>query len=106
LTVARHTKLNDFIDALTVFVREIKRINSDKPFQEKFADEKKMESGISYRREKDLNWVNTFPLSIHLSMIYWIQRGNNPAEFQGIEKQYVRCVNNWQSIKQFCRDFV
>jgi hypothetical protein len=30
--IARYTKLNDFIDALIVFVREIRRINSDKPF--------------------------------------------------------------------------
>jgi hypothetical protein len=48
-------KLDDFIDALAVFVREIKRINSDRPFQEKFADEREMESGIFYRREKDLS---------------------------------------------------
>jgi hypothetical protein len=105
-TIARHTKLDDFIDALAVFVREMRRINSGRPLQENFADEREKESGISYRREKDPSWVNTFPLSIHPSMICWTQRGSNPAEPQGVEKQYVRCVDNWQSTEQPRRDFV
>jgi hypothetical protein len=106
-TVASHLGYADFIDALAVFIREMRRIRDMRPLED--MDRMNSETkrcGISYIREAEPCWVNSYPVSLHSSMKCWIKTGKDPRDVQATTEQFVRCSERWQNKSKDRRDYV
>ncbi len=106
--IARHLGQPDFIDALAVFVREMRRIMDGEyiPKPGHHNDLNAQKCGISYLREPNPNWVESYPISLHSSMGCWIKTGKDPEDVQVTTKQLIRCKEQWHGKSKARRDFL
>lgn len=95
-TPAREAKLPDFFAALAVFIWE----NRHK------AKESSGENQTNFRRESDPTWVVNYLVQIHGSVTAWKRTGNSTGNTDGLEKDHIICIPDWQKEKGWRRDHV
>jgi hypothetical protein len=89
-------RIEGFVDALAVFVRESRnRI-----------DDIRVTNASMDRRETDPSWVQEYAMALHPSIRCWRRRGNDSNDLEILSKEYVRCQEGWQARKEWRRDYV
>jgi Plavaka transposase len=92
----RVIKLDGFLDALAVFVRESRNKNDGKTTPPHLID----------RREPDASWVKPFIIQIHGSIACWKPDGKDSQDVQKLTEDLVRCIPNWHGKELWRRDYV
>jgi hypothetical protein len=94
--MAIQLRIEGFIDALAVFVRESR----------KQLDKVSILNTSIVQRESDPSWVEGLPVALHPSIRCWPRKGDNSKDLELLTKEYVRCKQFWQSRKDWHRDYV
>jgi len=89
-------KIDGFIDALAVFVRESRNQ----------IDNIQVTNTSIDRRESDPSWVNEFAIALHSSIRCWHRKGNDSNDLEILSKEYIYCKKRWQAGKKWRRDYV
>jgi hypothetical protein len=89
-------KVDGFIDALAVFVRESRN---------RLANITSTDASID-RREFDPSWVADFPVALHPSLRCWRRRGKDSNDLELLTTEHVRCSPFWQGRAEWRRDYV
>ncbi len=89
-------KIEGFIDALAVFVRECRN---------RLANITVTNTSID-RRESDPSWVANLPVALHSSIRCWRRKGNDVSDLELLTPEHVRCSPAWQGRTEWRRDYV
>ncbi|KAN0068979.1 hypothetical protein V8E54_013148 [Elaphomyces granulatus] len=84
-SLAEHIQTNGLLDALAVFVREMRNKH----------DGKLTPGHLVKRREEDPSWISNYIVQIHLSMTCWKSESKDPKDHR-LTEEIVRCSPNWQ----------
>ncbi|KAN0072718.1 hypothetical protein V8E54_008832 [Elaphomyces granulatus] len=84
-SLAEHIQTNGLLDALAVFVREMRNKHDGK-----------LTLGYLVKCwEEDPSWISNYIVQIHPSMTCWKSEGKDPKDHR-LTEEIVRCSPNWQ----------
>lgn len=94
--IACQIKIEGFINALAMFVRECRN---------QLANIIVTNTSID-RRESDPSWVANLPVALHSSIRCWRRKGNDVSDLELLTPEHVRCSPAWQGRTEWRRDYV
>ena len=89
-------EVDDFVDALAVFVRESRK---------RLANIAATNASID-RRESDSSWAADLPVALHPSLRCWRRQGKDSDDLEQLTTELVRCSPAWGNSREWRRDYV
>ena len=86
----------NFIDALTMFIREQRKRANDISYNDTHFD----------IRERDSFWAKNYFVEIHKSLICWKRDEKNSTNSNRLEEEKMWCASQWRNRKDWRRDSV
>ena len=89
-------EVDDFVDALAVFVRESRK---------RLANIAATNASIDLR-ESDSSWAADLPVALHPSLRCWRRQGKDSNDLEQLTTELVRCSPAWRNSTEWRRDYV
>jgi len=96
VSIMKHTKIDDLVNCLTVFIRE----NWNK------TDDLRKSDTQANIQKNDSVWAEKYFIALSTFLITWKRIDKDADDLEKLKKKYVRCSSNWQNQDYWRQDHV